>query len=392
MKKYLLFIIIVLISFPLFSNEKALVWSTLYRKAATETQKYEILQNLIGQQDRSMIPVFVEALDELNLKSMPADTTGKMLRIELKRALIKELGSLKADEGRAAVYRAAKDSEDPYLKADAYSALGRMRVPDFAEEFSIMLKNINNYTGTDRENNEIIAYGLLVYLENIKDMKTYENVFYASLSWYTPKRGVIKKAQRALVTMSDDPAGLLTGIILADNTYREKQAALEAAAASRSPAAAKNGAALAALQKGLLKRETDPVLKSRQLQLRITAINVLISNNYREAEGVTYLKTIANSFFEQQNDFNEILTSVTALSRNGSDAAVKVLSDLLKEMNSRQSSGTNRSPDNRFVISLIRALGDSRNKNAFEELARVQYSSWSTAVEREAREALAKLN
>ena len=369
------------------ANEVAEVWARLYGRAATIKQQYGIMQSIVEQHNRDLIPVLQDALAELNLQmKITMNETERRDRIALMKMIVKELGSLKASEAAVEVHEVVKNGEDALLKGEAIITLGKMRATQYVEELSLMLRNLNFFpTGNSREE-EIIAYACVLALERMRDISGFRPVFFASLGWYSPQSKVRDVAKRALQTMVDDPTDELKAIIISDSSFSEKQAALEAAVLSKAENRKKTGIAIIALDQALVNVGRTVKENIQLSQIRVTAMSSLINLESHDAAAVPLMEQVVYS----AQDLNEVITAINALGTNATDEAVMALSKYLRYNNERMTANINPE-DYRPVRATIFALGESGNPLAEEELLMVEHSNWANAIMRDAEEALDKL-
>ncbi len=363
------------------------VWTRLYNRTDSLQQKYAVMQSIVENHNREIIPVLQNALQELNLEvETVKGATEKSIQVSLMKLIVKELGNLKAVESAEDVYTTLSDAEDVFLKSEAIIALGNMRAIEYTDEIALILRNVNFFPSSDARRDEITAYACVLALGRLRQAEGYRPVFFASIGWYSPKSGVRDRAAEALDTMVDDPTPILSEIITTDSSYREKQAALEAGLRSAAPEEVKTVLATTALEEALRNVGKNITQKAELGKIRRTSMYALISFEAANPEAVPLLEQLLYTKY----DMNEKLTAIQTLGVNGTDDAVRALSTYLKYHNERMASGINPA-DYRPVRATIEALGNTGNPLASEELIMVQYSGWANAVIREAKAALERL-
>lgn len=369
---------------PLRANEAAEMWKRLYQRSTSLDQKLAVMHNLIEQNDPSLVPTLVQSLTELVTESKNLRTsTDKENWTQLCRVIIRALGNYKATESAGIIFQCFEAAEDPILKSEAITTIGKIRATDFTERISLLLRDLNLKLAGDSVSQEIIAYGCINALEKLKGNLAYKQVFLAAQGWYSKR--IKDRAAAALPLMSEDPTEVLVEL-LRELSPELKLQALHAGLISAAPPEKKISLAVLALEQGLLEQTVDVRLQAQLGTLRATAINALINLQSKSPASIEPLRKV----IEQNYDVNERLNAVLALGINGSDEATKILASFLDRQNQRQLSGTQEA-DNRFTIALIRALGMTKNPLARPVLQAVEYSNYTPAMVRISKEALQQI-
>jgi HEAT repeat protein len=330
-----------------------------------------------------------ESLDKLYVSKIESpDSSQTRTKIALAKLLIQELGNLRSIDDAQLVANIYRDVKDPFLKAEAAVALGKMRATDSVEQLARDLADLN--LKPDQANprpKEILAYGLVQAMELMHSPVGFEPVFFASLGWYSGTSQVKEIARNALKGIVDDPSPQLKNIIIKDTLYDHKMLALESANESKAPQEAKAEIARIGLEQGLNAHETD-VQKNAQLSaIRIAAIKMLVTNQDKSPDSVSLLQRV----LDLKYNADEILVGYVALGRNGSDPAVKLLVALMNGYNERQKSGKNTADDRRFIMQVIQSLKETGSPNAKPVLVEAQFYNHDGTVARSAADAAASL-
>ena len=367
------------------AKEASEMWKRLYARAATLEQKYSVMQNLIEQDDGGLAPTLQAALDELiRTSSSLKTTTDRETWTQLCDLIVNGLGKMKATEAAPTLYACFLTAENPILKADALAAVGKVKGQDYAEPIMLQLKTLNLNQSTDNQSAEIVAYGCINALEKLKTPAGYKQVFYTSTGWYSQR--IKERAKTALVNMLADPSDILMEI-MRESIPEIKLAALQASEASQAPEAKRITMAIFALDAALTEQTQDQRKASRYGELRSMAIDILIKLKAKNDAAVDLLRQVIDKNF----DVNERLNAVVALGILGSDTATKNLADLMDKQNQRQAAGIPDS-DNRFTTALMRALGATKNPLGRPVLLAVEYSNYTPAMTRIAREAMQEID
>jgi len=367
------------------ASDKSEVWKRMYNRAFTIDQQFAIMQNIVAMDDPALIELLDSALaEQINSLEIQMDRSEREKKDQLMRMMVNELSSLKAEESSGTIFTLYNAVDNHILKADCLVALGQIRAVEFVPQVSTILRNLSFNASDDSSVAEILAYAAIVSLERMRDVRGFEQVFYASQGWYS--RRVKDKATSVLKVISDDPTEPILEIIGGESDYDVKLIALNIENDSNAGRENKNKVAVLSLKEGLRYSPNDKMEADQLARLRLAAVNALILNEYKNDDVVSDLISSHNA----TNDINEKIIIIQALGVNGSDKAVLWLSDELGEYNSRQLSGLSANRTELIYIKqLISALSISANVNGKPVLLEVQYSDYTPAIVRFVKEALA---
>ncbi|MCK5200627.1 MAG: PBS lyase, partial [Spirochaetales bacterium] len=156
-------IVLLFVAAALPANEVSAVWTRLFRRASTLSQKSNIMANIVEQHNRDMIPVLMEALEEqVGELEISGDVTARLNTAEYTKMVVKELGRLKASDAAPYLWQIVEAVEEPFLKGEAIIALGKVGARQYTVELNMMLRNLNFNFGNiqDQRGNEIVAFSL----------------------------------------------------------------------------------------------------------------------------------------------------------------------------------------------------------------------------------------
>jgi HEAT repeat protein len=390
MKKALSMIMIFLAVLA-FSDEVSSVWERLYFTAESESQKLAIMQNIVQQDSREMVPMLQEALSELNIAGIETGTFNEIQdRIALAILLVDELGDLQAREASEEIYRVIEENQDPFLRGRAIYALGKMRAMEFSEQL-LLLEYVNIVPDEGLQEKETLAFYLVLAFEQMKMEAAFTPVFFASIGWYSNASNVKTVAKRALESITDDPTEPLINIIETTQEISNKFAALRVA--QESSASDENKALIAAkaLELGHRDSARDRIAAQNLSRLRKLALEMLIETGDQTDTNVRWLALSTPTQLALQEDRDEVLLAINALGVNASAPAVDTLSGLLYEYNERQRNGLNTNWDLDKTKAIILALGRTGSPEARDALIQVEFSNFSPNMVREAKRALNNL-
>ncbi|MDC7235008.1 MAG: hypothetical protein PQJ58_17370 [Spirochaetales bacterium] len=383
------FIFFILSVLPVSANQ-AEVWSRLYRRSSSLEQKEMVLENIVKMNDRALEPVLMEALEEMNnnQEKFRGDRVLMMKWVDMTNMIVQALGELKTRDAEDLVWFVVTHPADSsILKANALMALGNMRAKTYAPEIATMLRNLNFNTQQDnRTNAEIEAYACVAALQKMRDPVGFEPVFYAASGWYSKRTKNLALASLSQISM--DPTEPVMEI-LKDADFPTKRIALSVQKESAAPEENKSKVAVLALDEGLKYSTTDKKQQDDMSKLRIDAIKTLIQANAKDNAAVPLLKTA----IDRSKDPNETIYAYYALGVIATDEAVAVLSEKLTWYNTRQADGIAASQEQLgYIKQIINSIGMSGNSRGMGALTEVQFSNYTPAINRLAKQAMEKLN
>jgi len=338
------------------ADETIEVWSRLYRTSTSLSEEFTIMQNVVQLNDHASVPLMVEALQKLLIdESTIKGATDRDTYRQYLTLLLDALGSFKATEAAPFAYQVVQTGDDPLVKAEALIALGKMRATDYVEPIVVLLNGLNLGPGASPENNEKLAYGCIIALAKMRDIRGYAPVFYSSVGWYSKRIKAL--AETSLADLADDPTDALISVIHSDN-FSLRIRALAFEAKSKAAADRKATVALAALGEGHRTQSNDVQQNGLLSQLRTDAMTLLVQTGSKDPDAVDLLKRSA----EQGLDINEKVIAVYALGTNGTDPATKALSTLLMALNDQERVGKVSGDNDRLAMATVKALGATKNK------------------------------
>ena len=365
-------VIIILIIIPsvpgaVLSDEVSEGWTRVYQQTTKLAQKYEMMKNIVELDNIDMIPLLIQALEDLNAQHFKLSKKKRSLQKELKILIIKELGDLKAGEAAPVIYITMKGARDPYLKKDAITALGEIGAKSYVPEIAKVLQNLSLYRGEDVRGEDSIAYGCILALEMLKEPEGYRPVFFASLAGFSRK--VTEMAENALPNIVEDPSEILKEIIINESLLKVKLEALNAAKRSRASDENKIEVAAEALNQSLSISTSDVAEQTALGEMRRTAMEMFITYEADEKEAVPLIeKTLYMNVHDSEKVF-----ALEALRVMSNDDAATALNLFLAHQIDREMAGVS-ARDNRMIIATIRAMGNANCNVGTLELMRVQYA------------------
>jgi hypothetical protein len=366
------------------ADEVTEMWARLYKQADTLKQKYEIMQNIVEMSNRDIIPLLIDALDELIQQSIYLDRKEKVILNDLKILVVNKLGELRAENAADYIFTVVIEADDPQLKSEALITLGDIGADEYARDIALILKNLSLYRGENVRADEAVAYGCVLALEKMRDPIGYLPVFFTTTAGFSRK--IKDAAEKALGTMTDDPSEILAGLVKNESSFDMKLEGLKAENRSKAPPQKKIEVATIALNEGLINKPANMDEAAVLKELRRLAMEMIINIGTSQTETIPLLEKV----LYLNNDPSEKTFAIEALRSISGDRAAGALARFLGYQNDRQQSGVS-TEDNRVVLATIKALGNVQSRVGYEELLRSKYVGYPAIVGREADRVLKSL-
>jgi HEAT repeat protein len=378
----------------LYADEKTAVWDRIYRNSVNDEMRYAVLLNIRELHDRQFGGLLTDALTDLLTRQIELGNNNDVeVKVRLATSIIQELGELKEVAAADQIFQVYKDTKNfPFLKSEAAMALGKIRATDYLPNLARDLSDINLQPDRDKAAaQEIVAFGLVQSLAEMRDSQGFESVFFSSIGWYGPQRKVKETARAMLKIMVDDPTDPLLKIVQTQPSAASKLEALSAEAASKAPDAGKAKVALAALEDGVRIVSGSVVEATQWGDLRKEAVKVLVQTKDKTPAAVVLLrqqyKTAALA-----RDTSEILAVLQVLGVNGSPDALAYLIELMSGFNVRAATpGLLTDFDVQQIRTILQAFKVAGDAAARPVLLEAQYTDYTPAVKRDIKAALDSL-
>jgi hypothetical protein len=367
-----------------FADETAEIYRNLYEQAEGLQQKYTAVVNIVALNDKTTAPVIASALEELLLaqRSYSSRTDGELYG-QTMVVLSRALGDYKYAPSAPFLWDVAQQVPYPLAKAEALMSIGKMRDLEYAERIALMLRDLNMKSPADRDAGEKVAYGAIIALDKLKDLRGFSPVFFAADSWYSLR--VRQQAILSLPNISDDPTDPIKEILAAESSPDRRLRALKAESSSKAASARKIETAVLALNLGHLKSPSDPAEARGLAELRKAALRMIVSY---KASGSDPVDGCASSFSKGYDDEERFL-ALSALGSNPSDPAAESLRSIIFKMNEDQKAGLSDDLRVRMAKAAMENAGLSGNKLLKPVLLAVTMNDrWSSGVLTAARAAL----
>ncbi|HUX36619.1 MAG TPA: hypothetical protein VMV44_01835 [Rectinemataceae bacterium] len=368
----------------LFADEMTEVYRQIYQQSASLQDKYNAIQNLIALDDRSVAPILSEALSDLILTQASYKSfVDKPLYGRTVQLVAAGIGKYKAADAAHSLWDVVQQVDDPLAQSEALMALGQIRALDYAERISKMLSDLNLAPTADPDKGEKLAFGCIVALDKLKDLRGFAPVFFASDGWYSQRTRQL--ALKALPNITDDPTDPVTAIIT-NETATRKSLALKLELGSAAPPDRKAVTAILALGIGHLQSNANSPEVARNFgDFRKIALRGLIQLGVKDPAAVD----AERKSYDNGYDSEEQLLGLQALGVNGGDAAATALSSILKRLNDEVGSGLLDAGRQRMARAAIAAATATKNPIVRPVLYLIANNNqWSDSVMNDASAAL----
>lgn len=357
------------------ADETSEVYLMIYKQAVGISQKYSAVLNIVGLGDKETAQSLGYALEDLlrdqETYSSRADQEfyGRTVRL-----VAQALGDYKYSAAAPFLWDVAKQVPYPLARAEALISLGKIRALDYAERIALLLRDLNLKPTADRDEGEKIAYGAILALDRLKDVRGFSPVFFAAEGWYSQR--VRLQAARSLPNIAADPTDPILQIIK-DESAARKARALRAESDSSAPPERKVLAAVAALAKGHTDVPNDKNESKDLADLRKLALRMLVAQKAKADEAVDGLVASYEGGFDDE----ERLLALAAMGASGSDTAAGALKSIILKLDEEQRSGVTSESRNRMAKAAIENAGLTKNKAVKSALISVvSNDKWSGGI------------
>jgi len=357
------------------ADETAEVYLMIYKQAVGISQKYSAVLNIVGLNDKETASALGFALEELlRDQESYSSRSDQELYGRTVRLVAQALGDYKRVESAPFLWDVVRQVPYPLARAEALISLGKVRALDYAERIALLLRDLNMKPTADRDEGEKLAYGAILALDRLKDIRGFSPVFFAAEGWYSQR--VRQQAARSLPSIAADPTDPVLEIIKSESAER-KARALRAESESSAPDARKTEAAVAALAKGHGDAPRDKTEAKDLTDLRKLALRMLVAQKARADAAVD--GCVAS--YERGFDDEERLLALAALGASGTDAAANALKSIIMKLDAEQRSGVTSEARNRMAKAAIENAGLTKNKAVKPALVSVAANDkWSGGI------------
>jgi len=420
-------------------SEEIATWSKLLLEAETLDDQLAYVTAVSSDSLEGAEEFYAQALRRL-VHDYPSihGVVNKTRADDMAHILLPLLGDAKYAPAAPDIWTVEVSFDNPLIKADALTALGKISDKDFLPGVIQILKDINARPQSDAmltERYERIVGGAVSSLQSYEGLEdserdlVYETLFFTNGGWYSA--ATRRKASAAMHAILEDPSGVFTHIIKSPAlsgvpvgvpSLEIKLQALRACDASDSPPEGKAAVALAALTEGwkdIISRG-DLHINNVRIALRKLALDMLKRYGVGEDGGIIEVfqyqpgefysdvawpgvaqedrdtseelcEDLRNSFF--RGDMDEKKAVIQVLGALGTKDAARLLLYFMEDVHRRRIRDGNVTSDEELARQLIPTLGKVGRPEGKPVLTLVEYSvRWTPPVRALAKNALQEIN
>jgi HEAT repeat protein len=299
------------------------------------------------------------------------------------------------------VFDVAHAHNDGLVMQDALTALGQVDARNYITHIVERLNGLNTYHLIDLETRRRVqraVVGCINALETFGDRRGFRPVFFASMGAY--EQAIRSRASIALPNIAEDPSDIISEIIRDPSVSPPvKYEAWRELLRTRTPNESRARTAAVALDTGWTYMTNNPAHQRDLRAMRISAIDTIRALGMPDGPAADWVyinleRSYRNNFVNVMPDYEEIRRALACLSAIGSERAVDLLLDFLRELHLRRRVGPWSVRERQVMSWVIPSIGASRTQNqeAILLLTTIQRSLDYTAVEQGwARDALRAL-
>lgn len=359
----------------------------IYKASLSDEERVAVLRKMASINDDALKLFYAQALEDLDTRGIETgNAQDKSSKLDLAQALIKVIGDRQVKEAAPTLRRIFLFQKDPHLRGSAALSLSGLGLNDIVGTMREVLGRTNQSTIQNRDE-EILASYLVSALGALKSQDAFEAVFAASFGWYSNRSQVKAAALQALPLLSTDMAASLTDLIEKSLDLETKIRALETLAEGNYAPEAQMKGGLMALRTVSNMTPQLPDEKILASSFRKESLLMMSRLKAKNPETPSVIARALNTPLERE----EIRLAVRVLGADASDAAVKILSTMLRDFNARQKSSANTESDLITVRELIAALAKAKNPQGKDALTEIEFSLYTPALIRESKLALSEL-
>lgn len=369
-------------------SERVQSWTLVYETALSDAQKLAVMSQIIDFRDRDFLPFMVKSLDRLEQENIEkGDSTQVQDKSTLAILLIRELGAQYATDAIPAMGKLYLYNKNVFVKSEAAISLGLLGAEEYLPAMLRELSGLNlapPKDGTDSRNKEILAYGLVRALGNMKDMRAYAPLFLSTIAWYSPVSRVKSTAREMLQSLSGDPTVELMKIIPSLGDFGAREAALDLALESKALADKKNATARLVLSECIRAHVDDPMDKTNRAHLIMKCLKALEDGKDADPAGIDSFRII----IREAQSTDTMLSAYRTAGANSSDESARFLAENLIRFNDRQKSGLNTDDDRILIRQIVASMARQKNRLTRDALSQAEFASHDSQVVREIKAAL----
>jgi HEAT repeat protein len=284
----------------------------------------------------------------------------------------------------------AHGHNDGFVMHDALTALGQVNDRRYITHIVERLNSLNTQSLIDPETRRRVqraVVGSINALETFADPRGFRPVFFASMGSFD--QSIRNRASIALPNITEDPGDIISEIIRDPSVsppikYEAWRELLRTRASSESRARA----AAVALDTGWTFMTNNPAHQRDLRSMRVSAIDTIRALGIADGPAADFVyinleRSYRNNFVNPAPDYDEIRRTIACLSALGSEQAVNLLVDFLRELHTRRRAGPWGARERQVFGWVVPGLGatGTQNQDAILLLTTIQRSPYYTGAE-----------
>jgi len=406
MKRFAVFFILFFAGMTIFAQSGDMSYYTeeYNRQQASFFDRLEILENVrdagltgIGEFYHEALKVLLAKIPDIktNAEKEASETSARLLC----QVLADENYTEAAPEiwQLVPIFDVIRDVNDGFVMQDALVALGQIGAKEFVPHIVQALDDLNTRETSDVETKRRMQRGVLgaiSALEALHELDGFRPVFFASVGWYDP--AIKDIASAALPNIVEDPGESIIEIILGSSNNPDiKYNAWREMLLTNAPNTSKARVAAVALDTGWTYSTSNQNYQRSLREMRKSAIDIIRFYGVEDDSVYANLeKCYGNNFNSTVPDYDEIRKTLDTLSALGSDEAVQLLLNFLRELHTRRRGGPWGNKERQVFQWVVPSLGATKTQSTdvVQLLTTIQRSDDYTGAEQGwARDALREL-
>ena len=392
--RILLIIFVCFVGLNAFAQNMALLEIEHNRLDATFAERLAVLEVIQDAGITGIGEFYHNALNTL-LQRMPDATTSaeRQAALASARIIAQRLGAEQHTAAAPDLWRLvlqfdiAQPFNDGIVMQDALTALGQVDGRQFIPHIVQRLTDLNTQVISDAETRRRVqraVVGCINALETFGDPAGFRPVFLVSIGGYD--LAIRNRASIALPNIMDDPGDIISEIIQDPSIPPAiKYEAWREFLRTRAPNESRARVAAIALNTGWTFATNIPVEQRALRSMRVSAIDTIRALGAADDSVYVNLERSYRANFNSPSpDFEEIRRTVACLAAIGSDQAVGLLTDFLRELHNRRRIGPWTARERQTFNWVVSGLGDSgtQSQDARMLLATIERSPDYTGAER----------
>jgi len=409
MKRIIIFIVFLLLSgMSIFAQSPDMSFYTdeYNRSDATMTDMLDILR-MVKDENLTGIGSFYQNAVVVYIQRLPNYTNprDRMAVEETARLILRGLAAEKHVEAAPQIwfliqyFDISQQINSGYIMYEGLVAMGQVGAKDYTPPIVGILESYNARTTTDpvaKGRVQLVVPACINALENLSEPLGVKPIFFASIGWYDNdiKAIALTSVINLMGALGDVISDVVSDIIKDHfNGPVVKLAAWDSLLRSNAPNNAKAKVAIVALEASFNYSPTAEA-KNASMRMRMSTIDVIRVFGVEDDSVYAFLERTYRESFAFPAEFEYVVKVIRALSVLKTDESITLLTDFLRELNTKRRSGPWGDTERNILFAVINdiAATGTQSPPTIQLLTVISRSSIYTGAEQTwARNALTKL-